>query len=53
MARVDTQQTNFRLINHFMAKNGDVMTRQVKRQLERLRDKAAGVRKVNKVKRNG
>lgn len=37
MGRVDTHLTQFRLINKLMADNGDVMTRQVSRQLHRLK----------------
>lgn len=41
MARNDTPQTAIRLIKHFMKAHGDTMTRQVRRQLDRLSWKAA------------
>lgn len=34
------REVPFKLINHFMAQNGGVMTRQVSRQLQRYRWKA-------------
>lgn len=40
MTRNDTAHTAVRLINHFMKVHGDTMTRQVRRQLDRLDWKA-------------
>jgi hypothetical protein len=48
MARNDTQQTVFRLVNHMMQVNGDVMTRQVSRQLQRLRWKASAPKRARR-----